>query len=384
MFKDNLKNLREQKNLSQQQLADIIFVSRSAIAKWENGNGVPSNVNLKAICEYFGVEEEWLLDRDELKETIKTIDEKQKNIKIMFLASTISILIFCLVVGGSYYLHRIAIVFCIGFFIFKLFLKDNKVNRLLSFLFSSTSLLLSIINWFITALAEPNDFFRVFTFLFNLYDYYHLSTSTTISAINLALSQFSSIINVLMLVAIYVISAIISGKEQTNEKVIRNKKRNLFIVAVFSVIIFSAILLWCLGTDKMAKWQIKREFKKYNDEYSLNLPTKFKTVYTHKMTSIDSYEYLMVVSVNSDYELEYNNQCESKIHDDFDIIEHFDKASDNTKELLEISKTLSEDYDWYAYEERNGNRTYNLFVIRDNETNYLFVYFVVTQITDCF
>ena len=34
MFKDKLKELREKEGLSQQELADKLFVSRSAIAKW--------------------------------------------------------------------------------------------------------------------------------------------------------------------------------------------------------------------------------------------------------------------------------------------------------------------------------------------------------------
>ena len=42
MFQDKLKELREKANMSQQTLADKLFVSRSAVAKWENGNGVPS------------------------------------------------------------------------------------------------------------------------------------------------------------------------------------------------------------------------------------------------------------------------------------------------------------------------------------------------------
>ena len=58
MFKDKLKELREQEGMSQYELADKLFVSRSAIAKWESGNGIPSDVNLEAICEFFGVEEE--------------------------------------------------------------------------------------------------------------------------------------------------------------------------------------------------------------------------------------------------------------------------------------------------------------------------------------
>ena len=84
MFKDKLKELREKSGLSQEQLASIIYVSRSAIAKWESGNGVPSDVNLKAICDYFCVEEDYLLDREDLKEAISDLDRKQANLKIIF------------------------------------------------------------------------------------------------------------------------------------------------------------------------------------------------------------------------------------------------------------------------------------------------------------
>ena len=75
MFKDKLKELRTKKGISQYELAEKLFVSRSAIAKWENGNGIPSAVNLEAICEYFGVEEEWLLDRKDMKEIVEKLDK---------------------------------------------------------------------------------------------------------------------------------------------------------------------------------------------------------------------------------------------------------------------------------------------------------------------
>ena len=94
----------------------------------------------------------------------------------------------------------------------------------------------------------------------------------------------------------------------------------------------------------------------------------------------------LIKSILDDYEWhdEDKQKVNSTIHSSFDIIDHFNRASDNTPELLEISKTLSDNYDWYAYEERVGNRTINLFVLRDYETNYLFVYYLQTQITDCF
>lgn len=81
MFKDKLKELRRKKGLSQQELADRIYVSRSAICKWEMGNGVPSEINIEALCTFFEVDEEWLFDREDLKEGIK-ITKRNHNVNI--------------------------------------------------------------------------------------------------------------------------------------------------------------------------------------------------------------------------------------------------------------------------------------------------------------
>jgi len=56
-FMQQLKGLRLEHGLSQQALADAIFVSRSAIAKWENGLGLPSNVCYTALLSFFAVPE---------------------------------------------------------------------------------------------------------------------------------------------------------------------------------------------------------------------------------------------------------------------------------------------------------------------------------------
>lgn len=81
MFKDKLKELRRKKGLSQQELADKIYLSRSAICKWEMGNGVPSEINIEALCTFFEVDEEWLFDREDLKEGIK-ITKRNHNVNI--------------------------------------------------------------------------------------------------------------------------------------------------------------------------------------------------------------------------------------------------------------------------------------------------------------
>ena len=54
-FNEKLKSLRTKKGISQVELAKNIFVSRSAVAKWENGLGLPSEESLKLLAEYFGV-----------------------------------------------------------------------------------------------------------------------------------------------------------------------------------------------------------------------------------------------------------------------------------------------------------------------------------------
>ena len=54
-FSERLKELRSEKGISQAKLAADIHISRSAVAKWENGLGLPSDESLKLLAEYFGI-----------------------------------------------------------------------------------------------------------------------------------------------------------------------------------------------------------------------------------------------------------------------------------------------------------------------------------------
>ena len=85
-FKDKIKELREEKGLSQQAVADSIYVSRSAVAKWENGLGLPSKESLRLLSEFYNVEE-----KDLLKEQIYEKELVSKNIKINRMKLTIFI-----------------------------------------------------------------------------------------------------------------------------------------------------------------------------------------------------------------------------------------------------------------------------------------------------
>ena len=70
-FCDKLKDLRAKKGVSQAKLAADIHISRSAVAKWENGLGLPNDESLKLLSEYFGISiEELLPDNQQWKAII--------------------------------------------------------------------------------------------------------------------------------------------------------------------------------------------------------------------------------------------------------------------------------------------------------------------------
>lgn len=75
MLNETIRTLRKQNNLTQEQLAEKLNVSRQAITKWESGAGQPDIVNLKALAEMFDISLDALLsdsglpERDNLSRT---------------------------------------------------------------------------------------------------------------------------------------------------------------------------------------------------------------------------------------------------------------------------------------------------------------------------
>lgn len=65
-FNEKLQQLRKQKEITQEELAVAIYVSRTAISKWESGRGYPSIDSLKALSNFFGVTIDELLPGEEL------------------------------------------------------------------------------------------------------------------------------------------------------------------------------------------------------------------------------------------------------------------------------------------------------------------------------
>ena len=77
-FSKKLQELRKQKGLTQEELAQKLYVSRTAISKWESGRGYPSIDSLKEIAKFFCVTVDQLLSGEEVL-TIAQEDHKQKT-----------------------------------------------------------------------------------------------------------------------------------------------------------------------------------------------------------------------------------------------------------------------------------------------------------------
>lgn len=97
-FKEKLKKMRSERGLSQQALADAIFVSRSAIAKWEAGLGMPCEESMRALEGHFGVERDFFLT-DKPDEVIV-----KKNIRTVKVATVFGALFFVLIMVFSFLL----------------------------------------------------------------------------------------------------------------------------------------------------------------------------------------------------------------------------------------------------------------------------------------
>ena len=77
-FHEKLQELRKQKGLTQEELAESLYVSRTAISKWESGRGYPNIDSLKAIAKFYCVTIDELLSGEEVL-TLAEEDQKQKE-----------------------------------------------------------------------------------------------------------------------------------------------------------------------------------------------------------------------------------------------------------------------------------------------------------------
>ena len=77
-FHEKLQELRKSRGLTQEELAELLYVSRTAVSKWESGRGYPNIDSLKEISKFFSVTIDDLLSGERLL----TIAEKENRANI--------------------------------------------------------------------------------------------------------------------------------------------------------------------------------------------------------------------------------------------------------------------------------------------------------------
>ena len=132
-FNEKLQELRKNKGLTQEELAESLYVSRTAVSKWESGRGYPNIESLKEISKFFSVSIDELLSGEKLLFIAE--NENKTNIKNI-----------CELLFGAVDLFYVLLIYYIDRYTDKrLFLSRN-----LDFLLELTELKLGVpLNWIV-------------------------------------------------------------------------------------------------------------------------------------------------------------------------------------------------------------------------------------------
>lgn len=97
-FSEKLQELRKKKGMTQEELAQTLYVSRTAVSKWESGRGLPSIESLRRIAATFSITVDDLLSTDQLlclaEENSRTKNEHFFDLVFGLLDISASLLLF--------------------------------------------------------------------------------------------------------------------------------------------------------------------------------------------------------------------------------------------------------------------------------------------------
>lgn len=116
-FNEKLQKLRADKNMTQEELAKELYVSRTAISKWESGRGYPNIDSLKAIAKFFNITIDELICTEEMmmlaEQDIKT-SEKKHTALICGVVDCLNVLLLFLPVFGDSHAGKVLSVSVFG------------------------------------------------------------------------------------------------------------------------------------------------------------------------------------------------------------------------------------------------------------------------------
>ena len=146
-FNEKLQELRKSRGLTQEELAEALFVSRTAISKWESGRGYPSIDSLKEISKYFSVTIDELLTGEKLISIAEK--ENKSNIQKLcdLLTGIVDLFSFILIVLPLYPNPINGYIYSVNLFDYT---ETKSFNRLLYWIMFLALVLVGTVKIFIT------------------------------------------------------------------------------------------------------------------------------------------------------------------------------------------------------------------------------------------
>ena len=150
-FHEKLQELRKNRGLTQEELAEALYVSRAAISKWESGRGYPSIDSLKEISSYFSITIDELLSSEKLLSIAEK--ENKANLKNMcdILFGVVDVCSFMLIVLPLYPDAVNGYIYSVNLWAYT---QTTELNYLLFWMMYASLVILGIIKLMLTKFGD--------------------------------------------------------------------------------------------------------------------------------------------------------------------------------------------------------------------------------------
>lgn len=130
MFGDKLKKLRTDNDLTQDELAEKIMVTRTAISKWETNRGYPSIDSLKELSKLFDISiDELIQDSDVENKRQLEIAKNRKFYWVAMLFFAIAVITVLLATaGGLPYMMPASVISVVLYIVFAQIFRQKSKN----------------------------------------------------------------------------------------------------------------------------------------------------------------------------------------------------------------------------------------------------------------
>ncbi len=149
-FHEKLQELRKNRGFTQEELAEALYVSRTAISKWESGRGYPSIDSLKEISNYFSVTIDELLSSEKVLSIAEKENESNLRSICDLLFGILDVCSFILVVLPIYPNVEDGFVYTVNLFAYT---QTTSLNRILHWIMFVLLVVVGIIKLLLTKFA---------------------------------------------------------------------------------------------------------------------------------------------------------------------------------------------------------------------------------------